>query len=277
MSDTNNNPYAQPPGGSAQNPYAAPKANVALEADGPQMGGLIENGRRVPAGRGLAWITEGFAVFMQSPGIWMAVAGVYFLLSMVAAAVPFLGSLAVMLLTPVILAGILLGCHALDQGEPLDVSYLFAGFKENVGQLVMIGLFYLLGLVIIMVGLGLVIGLGFAGMFAGGLDKADNVLFGVLAMTLVVLVAIGVSIPLLMAVWFAPALVVFHQQEAISAMKQSFAGCLKNVVPFLIYGVLTMLLSILATLPVMLGWLVLGPVIFGGWYRSYRDIYAVEA
>ena len=56
-------------------------------------------------------------------------------------------------------------------------------------------------------------------------------------------------------------------------MKGSFSGCLKNMLPFLLYGVVLFVLSILASLPLLLGWLVLGPVFGASIYTSYRDIY----
>ena len=58
------------------------------------------------------------------------------------------------------------------------------------------------------------------------------------AILLMVLVVMALSIPLAMAIWFAPALVVFHDLQPLDAMKQSFAGCLKNIVPFLVYGII---------------------------------------
>jgi uncharacterized membrane protein len=56
-------------------------------------------------------------------------------------------------------------------------------------------------------------------------------------------------------------------------MKQSFSGCLKNIVPFLLYGAILLVLSVLASLPLLLGWLVLGPVLAASLYTGYRDIY----
>jgi len=87
------------------------------------------------------------------------------------------------------------------------------------------------------------------------------------------LVMFALLLPVVMAIWFAAPLVVFHDHGAIEAMKASFAGCLKNVLPFLWYSVLFMLLAIVASLPLGLGWLVLGPVFGASVYTSYRDIY----
>lgn len=41
-----------------------------------------------------------------------------------------------------------------------------------------------------------------------------------------------ISIPFMMAIWFAPALIAINDVPVIEAMKLSFKGCLKNMVPF---------------------------------------------
>jgi uncharacterized membrane protein len=92
-------------------------------------------------------------------------------------------------------------------------------------------------------------------------------------MTLAMLVMFALLLPLMMALWFAPALVVFHERGPVEAMKESFVGCLKNIVPFLVYGLVGLVFAILASIPVGLGWLLLGPVLIASLYASYRDIY----
>jgi uncharacterized membrane protein len=57
-------------------------------------------------------------------------------------------------------------------------------------------------------------------------------------------------------------------------MKASFVGCLKNIVPFLLYGVVMIVLCIVAAIPAGLGFLVLGPVAVASMYTGYRDIFA---
>jgi uncharacterized membrane protein len=87
------------------------------------------------------------------------------------------------------------------------------------------------------------------------------------------LVMMALMIPVLMAVWFAAPLVVFHERGAVDALKESFAGCLKNIVPFLVYGVIFFVHAIVASIPLALGWLVLGPMAAASIYTAYRDIY----
>jgi uncharacterized membrane protein len=48
---------------------------------------------------------------------------------------------------------------------------------------------------------------------------------------------------------------------------------LKNIWPFTVYGLIMLLLGVVASIPFALGWLILGPVIIASVYTSYRDIF----
>src|SRR5690606_14156021 len=67
--------------------------------------------------------------------------------------------------------------------------------------------------------------------------------------------------------------VTLHEVAPVEAMRLSFIGCLRNILTFLVYGVLLFILSILASIPFGLGWLVLLPIIVGSIYAGYRDIF----
>ena len=56
-------------------------------------------------------------------------------------------------------------------------------------------------------------------------------------------------------------------------MKMSFSGCSRNVMPFLVYGLIGMVLAVVATIPFALGWLVVGPLSIASIYTSYCDIF----
>jgi uncharacterized membrane protein len=99
---------------------------------------------------------------------------------------------------------------------------------------------------------------------------------GTLTILLAVLVAVALMIPAAMAIWFAPALVVLNDFGVGDALKASFAACLKNFVPFLVYGLVFVGLAVVASIPLMLGWLALGPVVAASVYTAYRDIFYDE-
>jgi len=57
---------------------------------------------------------------------------------------------------PVFIGGLLLGCRAVEQGEPMEVGYIFAGFKDKLGQLALVGVLYMVGVMVIGIGVAVV-------------------------------------------------------------------------------------------------------------------------
>lgn len=94
---------------------------------------------------------------------------------------------------------------------------------------------------------------------------------GVGMLVLLVVLAIGVLIA--MAMWFAPALVVFNDTAPIDAVRRSFAATLKNIVPFIVYGVIYLVAALIASIPFGLGWVLLAPLVMLSMYTSYRDVF----
>lgn len=253
------------------NPYSAPAATVADPAAAPQ-GKFVPGGRGVAAGHGWSWIAQGWDLFKRQPGLWIGIAVTLFVILLVLALIPLLGPLANAVLWPVLSAGLLIGCRALAEGGNLEFGHLFAGFRDRFGTLIAVGaisfgISFVIGILV-----AVVMGVGMFTMFGGGPGPGATP-EALLTMTLAMLVMFALLLPLMMALWFAPALVVFHERGPVEAMKESFVGCLKNIVPFLVYGLVGLVLAILASIPVGLGWLLLGPVLIGSLYASYRDIY----
>ena len=91
------------------------------------------------------------------------------------------------------------------------------------------------------------------------------------------LLGLLLGVPLMMAYWFAPALVVLRSDEPFAAMKASFVACLVNILPMLVYSLLGLVFAIVATIPLGLGWFVLAPVFAASVYASYKDIFGADA
>lgn len=257
----------------SSNPYAAPKAAVADQTL-PVKGNFVPGGRGVAAGRGTSWIGGAWDLFKQSPGIWIGMIIVMFVLFLVASFIPLIGPLAVSVVFGVFMGGIMIGCRSLETGGELEFAHLFAGFREKLGTLVAVGALYVAGYLVIMLIVMLITGASmFAMMGVGGEPQAADPMAMLATVGVAALLMMALTVPLLMTVWLAAPLVVFHEHGAIEAMKGSFTGCLRNMLPFLVYGVVMVVLSIAATIPIGLGWLVLGPMIAASVYTAYRDIY----
>jgi uncharacterized membrane protein len=233
--------------------------------------------RRVDAVRGWQWIAEGFGLFRKNPLVWIVLFVIYFLIIVVVSIVPLLGPMLMSLLAPVFTAGFMLACRDVEKGEELELGYLAAGFRQHAGQLVTVGGFYLIGSVIIvgimmMAGGGAVLGAAAVNQMQGA-DPNQTMVGAMGGMTIALLVALALLVPLLMAYWFAPALVVFHGMPALQAMRLSFLGCLRNLAPFLVYGTISFALILVAMIPAGLGMLLLVPVLNASIYAGYKDIF----
>jgi uncharacterized membrane protein len=90
----------------------------------------------------------------------------------------------------------------------------------------------------------------------------------------------ALSVPLSMAIWFAPMLVVFENEKPAAALRASFLACLRNMLPFLIYGLIILVPMILLMAPFDLsnmernpGLWIVALLVLPSIYTSYRDIF----
>ena len=251
------------------NPYAAPKAAVAdetvvIDAD------FIPYGERRPIGNGWTWIADAWGLFKRQPGLWIGMTLLLVIIFMGASFIPLLGMFTG-IFWPVFMGGFAIACRKLDEGGEMELGDMFAGFQRRFGTLVAVGAIGFLLSMVITLGVFGVMGVG---MWGAMTSNDPQVLMGLgLTMLLGFLIVMALLLPVIAAMWFAAPLVIFHELGAWEAMKQSLFGCLKNVLPFLWYSVILVVLGVLAMIPIGLGLLVLWPVITASLYTAYRDIY----
>ena len=240
--------------------------------------------RRVAAGRGWNWLTEAWELFMSAPGTWIAIIGIYLVILAAASIIPG-GSVLSDLFEQVFSGGLILACYTLDSGRPLKIEELFAGFRSRrFRALLLLGVLNMAALFALTV-LGLLLSAACSALPESGFGVMDVIspddlmeqllpqLMSSLGLLLVVLVLLMLYIPLLMGMWLAPALIILRGQEPIAAFKLSFRACTINAVPFLVYSLLGLILAIVASIPLLLGWLLAAPVFFISVYTTYRDIF----
>jgi hypothetical protein len=251
------------------NPYQPPQPHNADNTKTAQA--FISAGRTVDAGRGWDWIVSGFDLFKKQAGMWVLLGFVFMVCMILINVVPVLGGVAGMLLFPIFGAGFMLACRDAENDQTIEIGHLFAGFKRNTGDLVVVGVLTVVAAIVIIVPVMLLV--GGAGFFAGMHGGVQGIAAMGLTVVLGVLVVMALSVPISMALWFAPALVVFHDLKPVEALKTSFFACLKNVVPFLLYAIVLLVLGVFASIPFGLGWLVLIPVALASVYMAYREIF----
>ena len=270
--------------------------------------------RVIDAGRGASWWAGGWRIFTSNVFTWIGIVLIYYIISIILNFIPIVGSVGQALLTPVFMGGIMLGCRSVERDGSLRVAHLFEGFQgAYFVPLMIIGavnIAFFVGLALI--GTAGAFGtFGLANLMTPGMDPMDAFAGSLRAMTgtgllmgLVVLVAAAVFG---MLNWFAPALVALRGASGWQAMKASFRACLRNWVPFLVYGLIALAVGLAVTGVVVvaafalfatafsgldsgiafmfaafgifavacaLAGLVVGPIVFGSTYAGYADMFA---
>ncbi|WP_230659097.1 DUF898 domain-containing protein [Psychrobacter sp. I-STPA10] len=268
-------PYAPPPSSSLQKPPSL----VATDQFGNPLPQLLDQPRCCSAGLGWTWLVNAFALLKQEFLLWVGMGFALLLILIFANFIPFIGGMAGYFIL-IFIGGMMQGCAAQAQGEELRFDHLFAGFKTHIEQLLILCLLYFAASLASIV-IALIVVLLFGGfslaMFSGGLDSMmlnmdDLNLF--LFVMIIVLFMLLLMIPIMMAIWFAPALIVLHNMDAMTAMKKSFQGCWVNMLPFTVYGLILMVaLPLLVLFTLGLGLLIITPWMIIGYYTSYRDVW----
>lgn len=233
--------------------------------------------RQVDAKQGLQWLLSGFYLFRRTPLGWVFICGALLLIAISAALIPFAGSFIFTLIYPALLGGIMLGCRDLEEGKPLEITHLFSAIESHLAALITIGGIYLTGLILVS-GLAAVIGgPQMTDMLLYGKRVDETELMGVMSSMLTsLLILLTLSIPLMMASWFSPMLVVFHKMPPIMAMQQSLYACLRNIIPLSVYMIVLTILIFLAVLPYGAGLVILFPTMYASMYVCYKDIFLGE-
>lgn len=261
-----------------EQPYAPPESDLNPEKGDHK--GPLTIGTPITAswGRGAQWLTESFGYFKASTGSWVGTCLVGFVILMGLSMLPF-SELFLPLITYCWVGGLIMGCKAQYDGEAFKLAYLFRGFQEHVGPLLALGVIMLIATTVAML-----ISFGSTTVDMLGLSETPpQVAYqkmlhsgGGLVVLLQFLVYLALTLPLTMLVWFAPALICLGNVTVFRAMQLSLKGCLKNIIPMLIYSLVLLIAMVLATIPLLLGWLVLIPMVYISAFLMFMDIFVEQ-
>jgi uncharacterized membrane protein len=252
------------------NPYAAPTVRVADVQDEFMPGleeTLLEYGRRRPAHSGLEWIATSWQIFKRNPVLWIVAVVFGYGALMALSLVPVL-NLLVAIASPLLTGGFAAMADASFRGRLAGIEPLLHGVRSHSRGLLLVGLSYV-GFMAVTIGL-LVLVDGPAWIQIA-LARTDPWLLEGRGGLLVVYTALSSLFGL--AVLFAPALVVLHGVDALTAVKMSAIGVVKNVLPGVLCAFTCAILIVAAIIPLGLGLFVIFPMIMIVSYAAYRDVF----
>ena len=236
--------------------------------------------RKVAASEGFQWVTAGFRLYRKNPLQLSAAFGVLFGTVMALGLIPVVGGSLSELASPLMVAGFMAAYRTLDSGSELELPQFLAGVRGPAIPLMTVGAVQLLGTLLIG---QVMLAMGFdpqAVMEIARNPKASPAeMQAVLNHAMpAVLTGLVLFTPLIMATWFAPALILFGGARPATALGVSLRAVAKNWPAMIVNGLtLGLVLFLAALIPMLLGLLVAMPVLFGSLYASYQAIFAVWA
>jgi len=209
--------------------------------------------------RGLDWLRASYQLFRRAPLAWLLLVLAYYVVLVAIKMVPLVGGIAAVVMKPVFAVGFLAAAWHQERGSAPSVRHLFQGFRANLRALLPLGVILLAGVMLAVAATAVIDGGRLVGLFLDpspeGMSQeaaADRfsetlaeprvqagMLFGALC-----------ALPTLLALWFAPALVVFQDAGVVVALRSSLRAALANWRPLLRYGIAVFFFS--AVVPTLL-------------------------
>lgn len=194
---------------------------------------------RHDARHGVLWLKQAYAMFRAAPLPWLALLFTYYLLIALCEVGPWavIGQLVAPILKPVFAVGFLAAAWTQERGGTPKLRHLFQGFRSNLYALVPLGLVFLGGIALAVLATTLVDGGKLIGVMSGS-EKPTEELLTSGQLQLAMLFGAACALPTLLALWFAPALVVFQDVNALTALATSLRAALANWRSIALYGLM---------------------------------------
>lgn len=230
--------------------------------------------KSVNAGQGANWFKCGWDLFKQDYGTWFIIFLVFIALSIVLSLIPMVGSLILAVISPALIAGYMYAASELEKGNDINVGYLFQGIKdtERRNKLLMLGGLYVLAQFLMMAVMVSLVG-GNAMMAEGAPGEFDPDTMMTFGMGLSMLLVFLIGAIIMMGLIYATPLIMLDNLSPVESIKASYSAGLKNILPLLVFGIVYILLAIVAAIPFGLGFLVLIPVSILALYCSYKSMF----
>lgn len=225
--------------------------------------------RDVRPSRGPAWLAGGWGHVRRSPMVWMGLSAGWMLITLALVLVPVIGGVAANLLQPVFFASFAIAARKQLAGEAPEMGDLFIGFRLPLRPLVNLGALLLVAEIAIFFLMSM-LGLPGAGEEIATITDYVQLLEG---KEWILLVGVALTAAVKGALWFAPAILAFHEISTAHAVRWSVFAAVSNLGAMLAYGVALTVVFLAGALPWGLGLLLAIPVMVASTYTGYADVF----
>ncbi len=233
------------------------------------------------AGHGLQWWSSALAWLfgdVSRLGVWVGMTLGYVLIVGAVQFLPLVGSLASGLLYFTLAGGLMEAARKTALGTAPPFGDLFGGFGAQAGALIGAALLVLVASLAVFA-LMLAVGAGALVSSIVSVSRAGSIALDPSAWSIglgslgLMLLCLALFVPISMAAWFAPALIMLRGAAPADALRASLAACRRNLAALTVYGLVFVPLALLATVMLGLGWLFLVPLLFLSTYAAFEDLF----
>ncbi len=228
--------------------------------------------RDVPARHGPGWLVGGWSILRVRPLVWMGMGAGWVVITVGLVMVPFIGGVVANVLQPVFFASFALAARKQERGETIEMAELFSGFRRPLVPLANLGVILLAAELAIFALLAL---FGLPGLTADDQGSVSMVDFAreLQGKEWILLVGLVLTAIVKGALWFAPAVLAFHDLTTTHAIRWSIYAALSNLGAMVLYGLALTVAMAAAILPWGLGLMLMIPVMVASTYAGYREVF----
>ncbi|MBS0327828.1 MAG: hypothetical protein JSS46_14965 [Proteobacteria bacterium] len=202
--------------------------------------------------RGAQWLVEAWAMLARERMPWIGLVLAYYVVLALIEWTPWIGAFLAPILKPVLSVGMLAAAWTQERGGRPELRMLGRGFGANLWALVPLGVVLIVGVAIAIAATALVDGgkllellYGSAPVDSDSAAAASSVRATLADPSVELAMLFGglCALPTILALWWAPALVVFQDASAPAALRASLRAALANWRPVLRYALLVFMLG----------------------------------
>lgn len=206
------------------------------------------------------WIKRGWRVFTLNPSVFMAMAGILLLVAGLGLVIPLFNFVA-FLLIPFLSAGFFQVASQVEQEKNVELGDMFeyfSRFKEY-------RIFFSVAAITILLNIpGSLIA---TEIVENAAEQIPPAMSDLVLISFLMLINFMMTAFLIQSAWVAP------QSQIIELLKMSFKACWVNGLPLTVYGLVSMMILIIAFPIILIGWVIAYAVLTLMFLQAFLDIY----
>jgi len=224
--------------------------------------------RAVPAARALDWYSEALRLWKRGPVMFAALALIVLVISFASDFVPVAGVVLAQILVPLAGCALQYASLAADRGDRPRLMHAIAVFSAPPHAMLSVILADVAAFAAQAITARLIAGVD---LTQAGASSSDALTVG--ARLAIYVVGLLATLPFT----FVPFAALFDFADVRTAFRESLEAFYRNLAPMLVYGALTLVLSVLAFATYGFGFLLVLPWIVAASYAAWKDIFAIAA